>query len=174
MPINYTLIHDTGKHIGVAFRRISDGSLFDFSTNQFYPNLSTIVIKQRLWPVPERPAPDLKVYADRYMNTPATIFLDGDYEIIAHDIDLFNAGVPSVLWPPMYTTMLNGDDATVFPVSQIPLVPGTYPFAVGGITGTLTVLIATVVPVSPVATASPAATVSPATKTPAMPDQEIG
>ncbi len=134
MSLRIRFQYPTGSKLGYSIERLSDGSLYDFSTSTFVATPAT--------PISVLPE-DIGNFIGRYKltltPTPASQFIDGDYVVTVHDQAAANAVVAELA-----ATMHAGDDATVIPQPGSAVVdpwsvslPGTYASgSAGAILGT--------------------------------------
>lgn len=123
MSLRIRFQYPTGSKLGYSIERLSDGSLYDFSTSTFVATPAT--------PISVLPE-DIGNFIGRYKltltPTPASQFIDGDYVVTVHDQANANAVVAE-----LGATLHAGDDASVIPQPGSAVVdpwsvslPGTY------------------------------------------------
>jgi hypothetical protein len=134
MALRIRFQYPTGSKLGYSIERLSDGSLYDFSTSSFVATPATPIAS-----LPEDAGNFLGRYKLTMSPTPVAQFTDGDYVVTVHDEANSNNVVAE-----LGSTMHAGDDATVIPQPASTVVdpwsvslPGSYASgSAGAILGT--------------------------------------
>ena len=107
MALRIRFQYPTGSNLGYSIERLSDGSLYDFSTSTFVASPTT--------PISGLPE-DTSIFKGRYKvtlsPTPVAQFSNGNYVVTVHD-----QGSSDNVVAELAATMYSGDDSPVFPVS---------------------------------------------------------
>ena len=105
MSLRIRFQYPTGSKLGYSIERLSDGSLYDFSTGAFAGSPATPITSL---------SEDIGNFLGRYKATltptPVSQFTDGDYVVTVHDQNASNNVVAE-----LGATMHAGDDASVIP-----------------------------------------------------------
>jgi hypothetical protein len=131
MSLRVRFQYTTGSRLGYSIERLSDGTLYDFSTSSFATTPAT--------PISNLPE-DSGIFLGRFKTTlnptPASQFTDGDYVVTVHDQANSNNVVAE-----LGATIHAGDDATVIPQPGASVVdpwtvslPGSYATGSAGAT----------------------------------------
>lgn len=105
MALRIRFLGPTGSTLGFSIERLSDGSLYDFSTSQFTSGTPTTPIQSLPENLPGFPGQ----YKATLTSTPVAQFSNGDYVITVIDQGAnLCVGVT-------HAVMSNGDDTTVIP-----------------------------------------------------------
>ncbi len=105
MALRIRFLGPTGSSLGFSIERLSDGSLYDFSTSQFTSGTPTTPLQSLPENLPSFPGQ----YKATLATTPVSQFSNGDYAITVVDRGAnLCVGVTNAV-------MSNGDDATVIP-----------------------------------------------------------
>jgi hypothetical protein len=105
MSLRIRFQYATGSKLGYSIERLSDGSLYDFSTSTFVTSPTTPITS-----LPEDSGNFLGRYKTTLTPTPAAQFTDGDYVVTVHDQNASNNVVAE-----LGATIHAGDDASVIP-----------------------------------------------------------
>jgi hypothetical protein len=105
VALRIRFLGSTGSTLGFSIERLSDGSLFDFSTSQFTSGTPTTALQS----LPENTPSFPGQYKATLSSTPVAQFTNGDYAITVVDqMANFCVGV-------LHAVMSGGDDSTVIP-----------------------------------------------------------
>jgi hypothetical protein len=134
MSLRIRFQYPTGSKLGYSIERLSDGSLYDFSTSTFVATPTTLISS-----LPEDSGSFLGRYKMTLTPTPAAQFTDGDYVVTVHDQANTNNVVAE-----LGATIHAGDDESVIPLPGSSVVdpwtvslPGSYATgSAGAILGT--------------------------------------
>ena len=126
MALRIRFQYPTGSQLGYSIERLSDATLYDFSSSTFAASPTT--------PISSLPE-DTGIFIGRFRATlsptPSSQFSDGDYVVTVHDQANSNAVVAELA-----ATIHAGDDATVFPIPAIDpwsiALPGLYAAGTAG------------------------------------------
>ena len=105
MALRIRFLGPTGSTLGFSIERLSDGSIYDFSTSQFTSGTPTTPLQSLPENIPSFPGQ----YKATLSTTPVAQFTNGDYAITVVD-ELANLCVGV-----LQAVMSNGDDTTVIP-----------------------------------------------------------
>lgn len=105
MALRIRFLGPTGSTLGFSIERLSDGSIYDFSTSQFTSGTPTAPQQS----LPENTPGFPGQYKATLSTTPVSQFTNGDYAITIVD-QLANLCIGVA-----HTVMSNGDDTTVIP-----------------------------------------------------------